>query len=61
MGSKLLKKTAGQTNTFAGDGTTSSAILTREILVAGQKAIAFQSAHPIALKRGLDIGLKVVL
>ena len=35
MGSKLLKKQAGATNTFAGDGTTTSTILTREILKHG--------------------------
>jgi chaperonin GroEL len=35
MGSKLLKKQAGSTNTFAGDGTTTSTILTREILKNG--------------------------
>lgn len=32
MGSKLLKKQAGATNIFAGDGTTTSSILTRAIL-----------------------------
>lgn len=32
MGSKLLKKQAGATNIYAGDGTTTSTILTREIL-----------------------------
>lgn len=36
MGAKLLKRSAGNTNTFAGDGTTSSAILAREILTLGQ-------------------------
>jgi chaperonin GroEL len=33
LGSKLLKKTSGQTNLIAGDGTTSSAVLTKEILL----------------------------
>ena len=35
MGSKLLKKATGATNIYAGDGTTTSAILSREILQAG--------------------------
>ena len=35
MGSKLLKRAAGATNNFAGDGTTSTAVLTREILTLG--------------------------
>lgn len=60
MGAKLLKKTAGNTNLYAGDGTTSSTLLSEEILIHGQKAIQFEGAHPIAIKRGLDKGLKVV-
>ncbi len=61
MGSKLLKKQAGATNIFAGDGTTTSSILTRAILEQGQIAIKFEGAHPVALKRGLDIGVATVL
>jgi len=32
MGAKLLKKIAGSANTYAGDGTTTAALLSREIL-----------------------------
>ena len=32
MGAKLLKKSAGSTNIYAGDGTTSQSVLAREIL-----------------------------
>ena len=39
MGAKLLKRSTGATNTYAGDGTTSSAILSREIIERGIKAI----------------------
>ncbi len=61
MGAKLLKKIAGSTNTYAGDGTTTASLLSREILKRGIHAVEFQHAHPIAIKRGLDIGLSVVL
>lgn len=61
MGAKLLKQIAGSTNTYAGDGTTTAALLSKEILRRGIHAVEFQQAHPIAIKRGLDIGLKVVL
>jgi len=61
MGAKLLKKIAGNTNTYAGDGTTSSALLAREILKRGIHAVEFEKAHPIAVKRGIDKGLQVVL
>ena len=60
MGSKLLKRSTGSTNIFAGDGTTTSSILSREILTRGNNAIEFEGAHPVALKRGLDKSLQVV-
>jgi len=60
MGSKLLKKSTGSTNIFAGDGTTTSSILSREILTRGMNAIEFEGAHPVAIKRGLDKALQVV-
>ena len=57
MGAKLLKRQAGATNTFAGDGTTTSSILSREIVTRGVQAIEFEGAHPVAIKRGLDKAL----
>ena len=60
MGAKLLKKSAGATNLYAGDGTTSQSILAREILQRGINAIEFEKAHPVAVKRGLDKALQVV-
>lgn len=60
MGAKLLKKSTGATNIFAGDGTTTSSILAREILTRGINAIEFEGAHPVAIKRGLDKALQVV-
>lgn len=60
MGAKLLKRSTGATNIFAGDGTTTSAILAREILTRGNKAIEFEGAHPVAIKRGLDKAQQVI-
>ena len=60
LGAKLLKKQAGATNIFAGDGTTTSSILSREIITRGIKAIEFEGAHPVAIKRGLDKAFQVV-
>jgi len=60
MGAKLLKKSTGTTNVFAGDGTTTSSILTREITKRGMDAIEFEGAHPVAIKRGLDKAFQVV-
>lgn len=60
LGSKLLKRSTGATNTFAGDGTTTSSILAREIIQRGINAIEFEGAHPVAVKRGLDKVLQIV-
>lgn len=61
MGAKLLKRVANNTNLYAGDGTTTSTLISRELIERGFKAIEFQKAHPIGLKRGMDKSLKVVL
>lgn len=60
LGARLLKRSAGYTNTYAGDGTTTSAMISHEILKRGIVAIEIEKAHPVALKRGLEKGLKVV-
>ena len=61
MGVKLVKKVASSTNTFAGDGTTTSTLMSKELVESGFKAIEFQGAHPVAMKRGMDVAVKVVL
>ena len=61
LGVKLVKRVANSTNTFAGDGTTTSTLMSKELVQRGFKAIEYSGAHPIALKRGMDKGLKVVL
>ena len=60
LGAKLLKRVANNTNVFAGDGTTTSTLLSKELVSLGFRAIEFEGAHPIAIKRGMDKGLKVV-
>lgn len=61
IGIKLVKRVANNTNLFAGDGTTTSTLMSKELVERGFRAIEFQGAHPIALKRGMDKALKVVL
>jgi chaperonin GroEL len=61
LGARLLKQSAGNTNKFAGDGTTSSALISKEILLRGLTAISVQDAHPVGLKRGIEKGMRVVL
>ena len=50
---QLLKQAASETNNLAGDGTTTSTILAREIYVKSQKYLSAGSS-PIELKRGMD-------
>jgi len=41
LGAKLLKRVANNTNIFAGDGTTTSTLLSKELVERGFKAIEF--------------------
>jgi chaperonin GroEL len=50
---QLLKQVASETNTLAGDGTTTSTVLARDIFNNAQKYITAGSS-PIELKRGMD-------
>ncbi len=59
-GAQILKQAAMQTNTLAGDGTTTSTVLAREILANAQKYITAGSC-PIELKRGMDHALAEVV
>ena len=60
LGCKLLKGGSGTTNKFAGDGTTSSVVLTRELVRGGVKAIEY-GMHPIDLKIGMRVALDRLL
>ena len=52
-GAKILKQAASETNSHAGDGTTTSTVLAREIIRNSQKYLIAGSS-PIELKRGMD-------
>lgn len=53
LGCKLVKSGSGTTNVFAGDGTSSSVVLTRELVRQGVKALEY-GMHPIDLKIGMN-------
>ena len=53
LGAKIIKRAAGNTNTYAGDGTTTVTLLAHEITKAGFNAVEFAGAHPIGVKTGL--------
>ena len=60
MGAQLVRNVASRTNEIAGDGTTSSSVLTQAIANEGHKLIS-TGFDPMNLKRGLDLGLSKVL
>ena len=56
MGAQLVKEVATKTNDVAGDGTTTSTILTRELFREGCKAIS-SGMNPQDLRKGMLIAL----
>lgn len=60
MGVKLIKESASKTNELAGDGTTTSVVLSRSIVNEGFKYIN-KDFNPMIIKKGLEKGLKFVL
>jgi len=55
-GAEVVKEVSSRTNTEAGDGTTTSTVLAREMLFQANKHIA-SGVAPIEIKRGLDLCL----
>jgi chaperonin GroEL len=60
LGVEILKEVAEKTSDKAGDGTTTAMLLTFAIASEGIKNVA-AGAHPLAMKRGLQKGLKAVI
>ncbi len=60
MGAQMVKEVASKTSDVAGDGTTTATVLAQSIYSEGQKLVAAGS-NPMALKRGIDKGVAVVV
>jgi chaperonin GroEL len=60
MGAQMVKEVASKTSDTAGDGTTTATVLAQAIYSEGQKLVA-AGANPMALKRGIDKGVEVVV
>ena len=60
VGAQIIKQAASQTNSKAGDGTTTSTVLARAILNNAQKYLA-TGASPVELNRGMDKSFEVLL
>jgi len=60
MGAQLAKEAASKTNDIAGDGTTTSTLLTQAMVNEGLKNIT-AGANPMVLKKGIDEAVKAVV
>ncbi len=60
MGNLIAREAAENTNREAGDGTTTTIVLLREIFNEGYKAIT-AGMNPVLLKRGMDEALKEIV
>ncbi|MGE5840483.1 MAG: chaperonin GroEL [Deltaproteobacteria bacterium] len=60
MGAKMVKEVASKTSDVAGDGTTTATILAQSVYREGSKLVA-AGANPMALKRGLEKAVEVVV
>jgi chaperonin GroEL len=60
LGVEIMKEVAEKTSEGAGDGTTTAMVLTHAIATEGLKNVA-AGAHPLALKRGIQKGIKAVV
>jgi len=61
IGARMMKKVAGNTNLYAGDGTTTATLMASELLKGGYQAVDIAGAHPVALKKGMEIALQEVI
>lgn len=60
IGVLLVREASGKTASMAGDGTTSTALLTQVIVNKGMKAIE-KGANPVQLKKGIEKGVEYVV
>ena len=60
MGAQMVKEVASKTSDVAGDGTTTATILAQAIFREGSKRVA-AGVNPMALKRGIDKAVDVVV
>jgi len=59
-GARLLQEVASKTDLKAGDGTTTSTVLTQSIVNQGIKAVA-SGVNPLALKRGIEKTCRILI
>lgn len=60
MGAQMVKQAASRTNDSAGDGTTTSTLLTEALVVEGMKLVS-AGMNPMVMKKGIDRAVAKVI
>jgi len=60
LGAQVIKQASDVTNSTAGDGTTTSTLLAREILLKAQTHLA-TGTSPVEIKKGIDFAVKEIV
>lgn len=60
MGAQMVREVASKTSDVAGDGTTTATVLAQAIFREGVKSVA-AGANPMALKRGIEQAVEIVV
>jgi chaperonin GroEL len=60
MGAEIVKEVASKTNDMAGDGTTTSVVLTQAIIAEGMRYVS-AGANPMAVRAGIESATKNVV
>jgi chaperonin GroEL len=60
LGAQIVKEASEKTNDMAGDGTTTACVLAQALITEGLKNVT-AGANPLAIKRGIDKGVKAVI
>mmetsp|Transcript_8965 Transcript_8965/g.11780 ORF Transcript_8965/g.11780 Transcript_8965/m.11780 type:complete len:600 (-) Transcript_8965:46-1845(-) len=60
VGAKLIQEVASKSDKSAGDGTTTSTLMTQEIVNQGLKAVT-SGSNPVALRRGMMAASKILV
>ena len=59
-GAKLIQEVAGKSDAKAGDGTTTTTLMTQELVNQGMKAVS-SGSNPVALRRGITAATNVLI
>jgi len=60
IGAKLIQEVAGKSDSKAGDGTTTTTLMTQELVNQGMKAVS-SGTNPVAIRRGIAAATKALI